>query len=149
MDPIVGGAVIMLFAGVALVAGLIAAVRWLMNRRTPWVTGGVAAVSAAIVLGCLMAMPPGYSADERARVERLHARFAPALERYRQAHGQYPPTLEAAGIATPQTEYGPLEYRAWRLDDGAPAYSVSYGDYLRNGFTAFFDSRAGTWQLDS
>ena len=149
MDPIVGAVIIMLSVGVALVSLLIGVVSWLRYRRTPWRWGAVAAVCGAVVLGCGMAMPPGYHAGERERVQRLHAQFAPALERYRQTHGAYPPTLEAAGIATPRTEYGPLQYTAWRTREGAPAYSVSFGDYYRNGFTAYYDSRQGEWQLDS
>ena len=149
MDATVGSAIGLLSGLVALVAGLIAVVNWLVEGRTPWKSGGVTIVAAAVLLVCARVTPPGYSADERVRVERLHAEFAPALERYRQAHGGYPPTLEAAGIATPQTEYGPLEYHTWRTDKDEPAYSVSFGDYARNGFTAYFDSRLGKWHLDS
>jgi hypothetical protein len=134
---------------VALLAGVAALAVWIRRRRMPWLAGGVSAVAAAAALVCLVSMPPGYSRAERERVERLHAEFAPALERYRQAHGDYPPTLEAAGIATPQTRYGPLEYGARREKDGAPTYSIGYGDYIQNGFSAWWDSKSKTWYIDS
>jgi hypothetical protein len=148
MDPMVGTAVMMIFGLITLVSGLIALVVLVVDRRVSRVAAGTGIASAAIVIGCLMAMPPGYSPGERDRVERLHAQFAPALERYRQTHGDYPATLQAAGIATPQTEYGPLRYHRKRSREGSPAYEISFGDYGQNGFVTWWDSGTQRWSLD-
>jgi hypothetical protein len=147
MDPMMAMAFGALFGLVALLAGALAISIWIRKRRIAWLSGGISAVAAAAAFGCMVAMPPGYQPSEQARVERLHAQFAPALEQYRQRHGEYPPTLEAAGIQTPQTRYGPLRYRTWRTDGGS--YEVSFGNYTENGFTSFFNSRQGKWQLDT
>jgi hypothetical protein len=148
MDVMIGAALTLGFVGVALVSGIIALVSWRVNRRKPWVAGGIAAVSVALVVALEMAMPPGYRPAERRRIERLHAQFAPTLERYRKTHGEYPPTLEAAGIATPDTPYGPLRYTRERARDGSPSYSIAFGDYYQNGFTASWESESGEWYLD-
>jgi hypothetical protein len=141
----IGGA----FTLTALFFALVALVVRVGYRRTPWLSGGLAIVSVLVVIGTTMAMAPGYDEGERERVERLHARFAPTLERYRQAHGEYPPTLEAAGIPTPTTLYGPLRYDVRREKDGMSVYTIGFGDYGVNGFTTWWDSRTSGWSLDS
>lgn len=147
MDPVIAMALVAMFGLVALLAGALAISIWFRKRRIAWLSGGISAVAAAAAFGCMVAMPPGYQPAEQARVERLHAQFAPALEQYRQRHGEYPPTLEAAGIQTPRTRYGPLRYTAGRKD--GVYYEISFGNYTENGFTSFFNSRQGTWQLDT
>jgi hypothetical protein len=136
------------FTCVAIVTGWMAIPVWRRTGRAPRLLW-VAAASMAIVLIAPAALPPGYSRGEHDRIERLHAQFAPALERYRQDHGAYPPTLEAAGIATPRTKYGPLRYTPGRAKDGTPAYSIAFGDYFLNEFTAWWDSESREWYLDS
>src|SRR5688500_14588765 len=148
MDPFTGAALIFIFGLVALFSGLIALGSLIWQRRLAPVPAVCTAVSVAVVIGSMIALPPGYNAAERDRVERLHAGFAPALERYRQAHGDYPPTLEAAGIPTPKTEYGPLRYSRERAEDGTPSYSISFGDYMDNGFVTWWDSGSRRWYLD-
>lgn len=148
MDPFTGTALIFIFGVAAVVSAIIAVAGLVRRRRIPRIPAVCGAVSVAVVIGCMMAMPPSYSPGERERVERLHARFAPALERYRQTHGDYPPTLQAAGIATPQTEYGPLQYRRERSKEGSPGYVISFGDYLQNGFVSWWDSGERKWYLD-
>jgi hypothetical protein len=118
------------------------------KRRPSRIVRGIA-MTCVVVLAACGPTPPGYDTSEHRRVEQVVAEFAPALERYRQAHGEYPPTLQAAGIATPQTAYGPLRYRTWRTTDGISIYEVSFGDYDRNGFIASFNSDRKTWYLDS
>lgn len=147
MDLVIRATLALAFAGVALVCGVLALVRWRERRRLPWLTVAGAAVSLALAVALEVSMPPEYSRDEQHRIERLHAQFAPVLERYRQAHGEYPPTLQAAGIATPATRYGPLQYTPRRATDGTPAYSIAFGDYFRNGFSAWWESESGKWHL--
>jgi hypothetical protein len=148
MDPMIGTGLIFIFGAAALASGFGALVVLVVDGRISRLAVGAGAVSTAAVLACCMAMPPGFSQAEQDRVERLHAQFAPALEQYRQTHGGYPPTLEAAGIATPATEYGPLRYYARRSQEGAVFYEISFGDYFDNGFTASFRSDRKTWYLD-
>jgi hypothetical protein len=81
------------------------------------------------------------TARERARVDQLRREFAPALERYRQANGQYPSTLEEAGVRTVYTSYGSLYYY------GSDWYLISFGDPSRDGFTADWDSRTQKWTV--
>jgi hypothetical protein len=147
MDPMIAMGIGAASGLVALAAGALAISIWVRKRRIAWLSGGISAVAAAAAFGCMVAMPPGYQPAEQERVERLHAQFAPALERYRQRHGEYPPTLEAAGIQTPQTRYGPLRYAASRT--GEAYYEISFGNYTENGFTSFYNSRHGKWQLDT
>jgi hypothetical protein len=148
MDPFTAAALIFIFGLAGLASGVVAAGLLVRQRRISRVAVASGAVSAAVVIGCLMAMPPRYSQAERDRVAQLHAGFAPVLERYRQTHGDYPPTLEAAGIETPQTEYGPLQYRRERSSEGTPQYSISFGHYVNNGFVTWWDSDSRTWSLD-
>jgi hypothetical protein len=84
------------------------------------------------------------TAGERARVDRLHQGFAPALERYRQVNGHYPSTLEEVGFRTPDTPYGSLHYYS-----GGEWYLISFGDPSRNGFSADWDSRPKKWIVTS
>ena len=123
------------------------------GRRLSRAVRGVAITCVAVVLGCTGEASPRYDASEQRRVEQVVAEeLAPVLERYRQAHGEYPPTLQAAGIATPQTLYGPLRYKSGREYDGLPTYEVSFGDYDRNGFAASYSSlngHEGEWHLDT
>ncbi len=129
----------------------VAAVMWIVRRRMPRASLGFAGACLAVGMMAVVAMPPGYSEDETKRIERLHADFAPVLEAYRGEHGVYPPTLEAAGISTPQTQYGPLRYHPLRDENGRPAYDLSFGDYDLNGFTASWSNRSGhgRWYLDT
>jgi type II secretory pathway pseudopilin PulG len=147
MDPMMAMGIGATSGLVALLAGALAISIWIRKRRIAWLSGGISAAAAAVAFGCMVAMPPGYQPAEQERVERLHAQFAPALEQYRRQHGAYPPTLEAAGIQTPQTRYGPLRYQASRT--GEAYYEISFGNYTENGFTSFFNSRHGKWQLDT
>lgn len=86
------------------------------------------------------------TAEERARVDQLHQGFAPALERYRQANGEYPPTLEEVGFRTPDTSFGRLHY--YSSGPVPPQwYLISFGDPSRDGFSADWDSRTQKWTV--
>lgn len=123
---------------------------WIADRRKPRLALVMAGIALLFTVGCLSVIPPGYDAREARRIERLHAEFAPVLEQYRRRNATYPPTLEAAGIPTPQTRYGPLEYYVRTDSTGMPEYTVRFGDYYYNGFTASWTStdRPGDWYLD-
>lgn len=130
--------------------GLAAVTLWIVDRRAPRLSLTMTAVSLAFTLACAATIPPGYDKREARRIEALHAGFAPVLEAYRRQHGTYPPTLEAAGIATPQTRYGPMRYHVYRTVDGRPWYELSFGDYGENGFVRFWHNKdgAGEWHSD-
>lgn len=148
MDFFTNSALIFIFGLAALFSGVIALGSLVWQRRLAPIPAVCGAVSVAVVIACMVTMPPGYEPGERERVERLHASIAPTLERYRQTHGAYPPTLEAAGIKTPETRYGQLHYEARRENDGTPVYSISFGHYLNNGFVTWWDSDSRKWYLD-
>jgi hypothetical protein len=127
---------------------VVALALWVWRRRTPRVTGGLALASAALVVVSLVTQAPVWSAAEQAKVDEMRQEITPALERYRQAHGAYPPTLEAAGVKPPQTRYGPLRYHVGRVQPTPPYYSLSFGDAQTNGFVAHWDSKTGEWTRD-
>lgn len=106
----------------------------------------VPAVLVALVSLALTPPPPRYSAEERARIDSIRIAITPALERYRQVHGEDPVTLSNAGLQTPQTRYGPLHYYGSR-GETPPWYLISFGDPGSNGFSADWDSRLGKWSL--
>lgn len=134
-----------------VVCGLVAATSWLVTGRLPKWPLGLAGASLAMAMLVCTALPPGYDDREAGRIQALHAEFAPVLERYRQEYGTYPPTLQAAGIATPQTPWGPLRYKVFTDREGKPYYEVSMGDYAKNGFVSFWTSESPGrgWSIDS
>jgi hypothetical protein len=125
--------------------GTVALGLWIWRRKRPRVTGTLALSSAIIVVISLVSAAPGYSAKEQARIDQMHQAFAPALERHRQAHGEYPPTLQAVGVTPPRTKYGPLDYHAGRTEEGAPYYWLGFGEPQMHGFAASWDSRSREW----
>jgi len=150
MDPLllmVMGGLAFLAMCISLLAAIMIAV---LRRRVPRMSLGLAALWLGVLAIAIAAMPPGYDAGEVERVKALQAEFAPALETYRREHGAYPATLEAVGIETPETKYGPLQYRAYVDQSGNAMYSLSMGDYFQNGFVAFWDSDDARteWNLD-
>lgn len=151
MDPIISFGLAVLGWLAVLFWGGVALLRWIAHRRLPRVPLRMAGVSLVFALVFTAVSPPGYSEGEARRIDRAHAEFAPVLEAYRRQHGAYPPTLEAAGIPTPQTRYGPLRYSADVDSAGVPRYHLGFGDYGRNGFSAGWSSgrKPGDWYLDT
>jgi hypothetical protein len=137
---------LLFFFGIStLFWGTVALGLWIWRRKRPRVTGTLALSSLIIVVISLVSAAPGYSAKEQARIERMHQAFAPALERHRRAHGEYPPTLRAVGVAPPRTKYGPLDYHAGRSEEGIAYYWLGFGEPQMHGFVASWDSRSREW----
>lgn len=138
--------VIALSAVMALYCGVVALKRRLLRRPDAGVA--CAAGAACIMVATLITVAPGarYSTLEHARVEKIRRDITPALERYRDAHGQYPDALADAGIQTPHTRYGPLHYYGSR-SERPTWYLLSFGDPKQHGFEADWDSRSGEWQV--
>jgi hypothetical protein len=132
---------------------LLAAVHWIVValklrlRRRPGspIVGGLLLAGALVALVALNTMPR-YSPGVLARVDGTRQELAVALERYRLTHGEYPATLEDAGIQTPRTPYGPLRYHGSR-SVRPHWYYVSFGNPTENGFRAAWDSRSGRWTV--
>lgn len=128
---------------------LVAVAIWLLGRRLPRVTGGLALACAAVVVARLNANTTDYTAywrQEHVRVDSLHQAFAPALEAYRHTHGRYPSALREAGIKTPRTLYGPLRYDG-SGNERPSWYRISFGGPGEQGFTAVWDSRKRAWSI--
>ena len=78
--------------------------------------------------------------DEQMRA--LGAPLADSLAAYIRAHHACPPTLEAIGLASPSTKFGPFTYRTW--DRGAKC-QISVGLYARDGFEDYWLYPPGDW----
>jgi hypothetical protein len=146
MDPGTTLMFVVLFGTVAICCCLVVLKAWILERRLPAGPGGWAMASAIVMALTLATAAPAYHSAEQARVDAMHRQFAPALERYRKTHGEYPSTLQEAGIATPQTRYGPLHYYGSRSETD-PWYLISFGDIERHRFSADWDSRTRKWTL--
>jgi hypothetical protein len=96
------------------------------------------AAFCTILTGC--SRPPDFPA-----LEAQGTPLVAAIEKYRDSHGVYPPTLEAAGLTPPQTRFRP-----WRYDlrpDGS--FQIAIGDYGRDGFVLFWTSQNKSWYRDT
>ena len=110
-------------------------------------------VVAAAVRGCAIVFDvatfmsgPGLESGD---VERLQAGVAPLIERLkheRRIRGRYPETLESIGEKAPTTRFGLWVYRCYRQGD---AFSLTIGDYGKNGFVLWWDSPSGDWGIDT
>jgi hypothetical protein len=65
------------------------------------------------------------------------------LNEYKRQHGRYPASLDEAGLTPALTTYGPWEYSC----NGFGGFTLSVGDYGKDGFCLFFTDRHG-WYLD-
>jgi len=89
---------------------------------------------------------------EVSEVEKANARAAGdliirELETYKQRHGSYPRSLEAAAILNRETPLGTFGYEL--RDPGREEYFVlSVGSYATHGFTLFWNSDAKQWDWD-
>jgi hypothetical protein len=118
----------------------------LVLRRTPRVTGMVAAICVLAAINTPNLRAERYSEKSHARIELAARQLAPALDRYRQAHGHYPRTLKEAGLEAPRTPYGRLYYFSPPPDMGI-MYQWAYGNNEINGFEALWSSEDGKWKI--
>jgi uncharacterized protein (TIGR03382 family) len=151
MNPEATLALVVVSGTAAAWCALVVLKAWVLRRRLPHAAGGWALVSAGLMIFVLAAAVPDYGVaeyilPEQNRVDEMHRRLTPALERYRQAHGMYPASLQKAGIETPMTNFGPLHYYGSDSKDD-PWYLISFGDIERDRFSADWDSRWGTWSI--
>jgi hypothetical protein len=65
------------------------------------------------------------------------------LEAHKAKHGEYPRTLQEAGVAKVQTKYGPWEYTP--RDTG---FHLAVGDYSKHLFSISWQPDLGTWYTD-
>ena len=136
-----------LLVALAIAFGLAALCVRRFGRKPPRVTLALAAMCVLLLLRLPELRPAPYSQREQARVEAARQRIAPALERYRRAHGEYPSTLRAVGARPPRSERGAVHYHAGRTQRGAPYYSLTYGNNEIDGFEAYWSSETGTWEV--
>lgn len=127
--------------------GIVALGIRLLLRRAPRITGTLAAICVLLAINAPGLRAERYSDRAHARIEAQRQKLAPALERYRQAHGEYPPTLQAAGLKAPRTPYGPLHYSAGRSQRGVAEYLFAYGNNEINGFEALWSTEDGKWEI--
>jgi hypothetical protein len=95
--------------------------------------GGVAAAVALILA------TKDKSGDE---LRRAGAPLADSLDAYTSAHKACPATLEAIGLTSPATNYGPFVYRTW---DGGKKCQITVGIYARDGFEEYWVYPPGDW----
>jgi hypothetical protein len=107
--------------------------------RIAWsVAWGAAAV--LLVAGC--GGPPS-----SATIAQLKSGIKPViqqLEAYKAAHGEYPKYLSQAGIELPVAKYG-----GWRYATDGNTFGLAIGDYGRDEFELYWNSKVGDWYLDT
>jgi hypothetical protein len=139
--------IILLLVLLAIGFGIMALGVRFIFRRSPRIPGALAAMCVLMALAAPGLQGEPYSQREADRIEAARLRFAPALEKYRQAHGEYPPTPEAAGVTMPRTPYGGRLYYFAATSNGVPTYHLAYGNNEIHGFEALWSTGTGTWVI--
>src|SRR5688572_12116702 len=98
--------IVTLLVMLAIGFGILALCIRLLLRRAPRITGTLAAICVLLAINAPGLKAERFSDRVHVRIEAERQKLSPALERYRQAHGEYPPTLKAAGLKAPRTPYG-------------------------------------------
>ena len=112
------------------------------------VAAGVVAAPLVVAFVVVIGIPLYRYWGPKPSVPALQAqgqKLVDAVERYRANHGDYPPSLEAAGAFAPDTGYGRWEYG--REPDGS--YYLKVGDYGLYNFVMWWDDRNKRWRIDS
>lgn len=146
MSELMVDVVVTLLVMLALGFGIVALCIRLLLGRAPRITGTLAAICVLLAINAPGLRAERYSERAHARIEAQRQKLAPALERYRQAHGRYPSTLKEAGLKAPRTPYGRLHYFA-PPPDMAITYQWAYGNNEVNGFEALWSTETGTWEV--
>jgi hypothetical protein len=110
-----------------------------MLRRLLILVAGLsvtAVVAAVLWLG---------SAPSFGSLRRDGDRMVTAIERFRTENGHYPKSLGDAGVVPPWNRYGPWRYES---DDGR-YFTLSIGDYGKDGFVYWYFSGRGDWYADT
>lgn len=68
-----------------------------------------------------------------------------AVEHFHRENGRYPKSLEETGITPPWSRYGPWRYES---EDGR-YFTLSVGEYGRDGFVYHYFSESGGWYADT
>ncbi len=116
------------------------------RRRSLRISGILLAAFLCIPVIALILRPPQLDHDDLPILKNEGNAILQRLQAFRAAEGRYPAGLIAAGIDVSPTRYGPWRYH---LRDNARSFELSLGHYLDNGFTLFWDSKAGYWYLDT
>ena len=98
----------------------------------------IAAAGVVAAVGLILATKDR-SGDE---LRRLGAPLADSLDAYTAAHHDCPATLEAIGLTSPATKYGPFVYKTW---DGGKKCQITVGIYARDGFEEYWVYPPGDW----
>ena len=101
---------------------------------------GVLAVCFVAIMS-LIPTGPSSVPDLKAQGQKL----VYAVERYRAEHGEYPPSLRAAGVSAPRTGYGRWQYGR----DVGGGFYLKVGDYGRYQFLMKWDYRNKRWYIDT
>jgi hypothetical protein len=102
------------------------------------------AVPPAVLVAALVAWVV-LTTPSFAHLRREGNKLVGAVERYREQNGRYPASLEEVGVTPPETRYGPWRYECWE----GRYFSLSVGDYGRDGFVYSYSSAYGTWYADT
>ena len=100
-------------------------------------------VGAALLLALIALGIYGATAPSIGDLKRMGDSLVSQLQTYRTQHGQFPASLEEAGIQSPHTRYGDFYYTPVPRDD---SFILRVGsDEL--GITVFRQSRATEWTV--
>ena len=147
MSELMTYVVVVMLVMLAIGFGIVALGTKLLLRRTPRVTVTLAALCVLLALQAPLLKADGFDERKHARIEVQRQQLAPALEAYRRTHGEYPPTLQAAGLKAPRTPYGSLHYTRTRSDQGVEDYHFFYGNAEINGFQGTWSNTRGKWRF--
>ena len=69
------------------------------------------------------------------------------IESYKVKNGGYPDNLSDANIVLPKALYGGWRYNILR--NSGISFELQIGDYGKDAFTLFYESKDHTWHLDT
>lgn len=86
-------------------------------------------------------------APSPAGLMKLGKPLSDSVESFYKIKGYYPDSLSEIGIKSPSTPYGKFLYRknSKEYPDG---FSITIGDYHRDGFVVYYSSNNKGWNMD-